>query len=353
MVAAPSVLSEAAVEAGVFWSLPSGARITERYVIGDKIAEGANAAVYRALDEVTSETVALKILDPLRAADPVGRLRFEREFEILGKVSHAGVARCHRRLTDRGLDVLVLEYIEGETLETRLERSRLPVAEAVAIAVRMLDALDACHRQGVVHRDLKPANVVLHPERGPVILDFGVAWFSTALNLTRTGAVIGSPQYLAPECFGASLTDERADLYAVGVMLFEMLTGRTVHLADSVAELAVAHASEEPPSVAVLRPEVDAGLAAVVARAIAPQLEDRFATAVELREALLRGSIVAGRALRARIPCAKCKTPLIITLPFCPGCGRPVDWEPTAGPFAVQLTRIDRVADCFGWLRQR
>src|SRR5207237_3530008 len=100
-------------------------------------------------------------------------------------------------------------------------------------------AVAACHEQGVLHRDLKPENVILHPERGPVVLDFGVAWFSTAANLTRTGAVIGSPQYLAPEVFSSSLADARADVYALGVMLFEMLTGRPVHLAGSVDELAL------------------------------------------------------------------------------------------------------------------
>lgn len=344
---------ERAVEAGVFWSLEPGTRIGGGYRIREKIAEGASSAVYLASDEAGGGEVALKILDPLKAADAVGRTRFEREFEVLGKLSHPGIAGCHRRLTDGALDVLVLEYIEGENLEARLQRSRLPVAEAVAIAVRLLDALDVCHRKGVLHRDLKPANVLLHPERGPVIVDFGVAWFSTALNLTRTGAVIGSPQYLAPESFGASLSDERADLYAIGVILFEMLTGRPVHLADSVAELAACHASEPPPNVAVLRPDVDAALAAVVGRAIAPLPEDRFATAGELREALLRGSVVATRALRARIPCAKCRTPLIITLPFCPGCGRGVDWEPTAGPFAVQLTSVDKPGDALAWLRHR
>ncbi len=356
-MATPALLSGtaegSAVEAGVFWSLPAGTRIGDGYRVQEKIAEGASSAVYLAIDEASGSAVALKILDPLKGADPVGRRRFEREFEILGKLSHPGVAGCHRRLTDGALDVLVLEYIEGENLETRLQRARLPVAEAVAIAVRLLDALDVCHRQGVVHRDLKPANVLLHPERGPVIVDFGLAWFSTALNLTRTGAVIGSPQYLAPESFGASLTDERADLYAIGVILFEMLTGRPVYLADSVAELAACHASEPPPVVAVLRPEVDSALSAVVGRAIAPQPEDRFATAGEFRQALLRGSVVAGRALRARIPCAKCKTPLVITLPFCPGCGRGVDWEPSAGPFAVQLTSVERPADAVAWLRHR
>jgi tRNA A-37 threonylcarbamoyl transferase component Bud32 len=343
----------AAAEGLVYWSLAAGTSIGGRYDIREKIADGANAAVYRADDTTDAVSVALKVLDPLRGADPVGRLRFEREFEIVSRLSHPGIGGCHRRLTERGLDVLVLEYIEGETLEARLERSRLPVDEAVDVTAKLLDALDACHRQGIAHRDLKPANIVLHPERGPVILDFGIAWFSTALNLTRTGAVIGSPQYVAPEVFGSSLTDDRADLYSLGVILFEMLTGRPVHLAESVAELAVAHATETPPLVGALRPEVPPGLSAVVAKAIAPQPEDRFATAVEFRSALLRGAVVAGRALRARIRCGTCATPLVIGLPFCPGCGRPVDWEPTPGPFAVQLTHIESVPDCLAWLRLR
>ena len=122
--------------------------------------------------------------------------------------------------------------------------------EAVQRTLELCEALEVCHGQGVLHRDLKPANIMVHPTRGAVILDFGVAWFSSAANLTRTGAVVGSPQYLAPEALSSALWDARADIYAVGVMLFEMLTGRPVHLANGVAELALLHAKEEPPTVA-------------------------------------------------------------------------------------------------------
>ncbi|MEW5849430.1 MAG: serine/threonine-protein kinase [Myxococcota bacterium] len=348
------VVNTAAVEDGLIISdLPPGLLLCGRYRVREKIADGAMASVYLANDEQANIDVALKILDPLRGADPVGRARFEREFEVLSRLNHPAIAHCYRLERHGDLDILVLEHVPGETLESRLKRGRFKVPEAVDVAARLAQALESCHSQGILHRDLKPANVVLHPQRGPVILDFGVAWFSSAANLTRTGAVIGSPQYLAPEAFASSVTDARADIYALGVILFEMLTGRPVHLADNVAELAISHIHDEPPSAASIRPGISATLDATVSRAIAPRAEERLATAAELAAALKAGQLAPGAKLQSRLPCRACRAPLIIDLPFCPGCGTAVVWRLEKGPYAVQLTEVKDVEKCMAWLTKR
>ena len=346
-------MSESALTTAPACDLRAGTVIDSRYVIVEKIGEGAAASVYLARDETLDCPVALKVLDALRAADPVGRTRFEREFEVLAGLSHPNIARCLRFVREGELEALVLEHVEGETLEQRMARGRLPIGEALGIAHGIGVALAACHRVGVLHRDLKPANIVLHPVRGPVVLDFGAAWFAASANLTRTGAVIGSPQYMAPEAFVSSLGDARMDLYSLGAILFEMLTGRPVRVAQGVAEIALAHLREPPPSAAVIRPEVGPRIDALLARAIAPRPELRFATADEMVMALAARRVVGVQGLQTRTLCPSCKIPLLVDLAFCPGCGRDTSWGLRPGPYAVQIISVANSAAGLGWLRGR
>ncbi len=331
--------------------LPAGTRLADRFTVVERLGEGASATVYRAHDDVLGVDVALKVLDPLRGADPVGRLRFERELEVLARIDHPGVARAFGLHTDGELELLALELVEGESLGQRLAQGRLPAAEAVEIARGLALALGACHDAGVLHRDLKPDNVVLHPVRGPVILDFGVAWFGAAANLTHTGAVMGSPQYLAPEAFASSLHDARADLYSLGVVLFEMLTGRPPRLQATVAELALA-TDEEPPRASSLRPGLPPALDELVARAVAPRPEDRFATAGELARSLSQRTTTRA-GVRTRLPCARCHSLLVSDLPFCPGCGQDASWELERGPFSIELSSVPDAERCARWLLGR
>lgn len=333
-------------------AIPPGILLFDRYRVGAKIAEGSVASVYRAEDEQTGFDVALKVFDPLRAKDPIARLRFEREFRILSALGHTGVARALRFERSGELDVLVLEYIDGESLEDRLAGKPLQVDDAVTLVRRIGDALTTCHRAGVIHRDLKPSNIVLHPTRGPVIVDFGVAWFSAAMTLTRTGAVVGSPRYVAPEMFTSRATDERVDVYSLGAILFEALTGCPLRKAQSVAELAQADRSP-PPSASSLRSDVPEALDRIVERAVAVAPEDRYATAKEMTDALKRGHAGRARRLEAHLPCAACGTPVIVDLQICPGCGRSISWSLEPGSFAVQLLEVTRPAETAAWLRRR
>ncbi len=335
-------------------AIPSGTVLAHRFVVRHKIGDGAAASVYRVTDEASGHDVALKILDPLRSSDPVGRMRLLRELEVLSRVSHPAIARCHQLVQHEDLDILVLELIEGETLAARLLRGPLGVAEAVAVVERAAQALGACHAAGVLHRDLKPANIVLHPERGAVLLDFGVAWVSSAANLTRTGAVVGSPRYIAPEVFSSSLPDARADIYALGVIAYEMLAGRAPYLTDSVLGLVEQQRRTDPPSLMSLRPEAGPRLAQVVARAIALLPESRFATTEELRIALAHeAGAPSGRGLAERLPCPECHTPLVLELPFCGGCGRAVSWRLSPGAYAVQLLTVPDPSAAAGWIREK
>lgn len=333
-------------------AIPPGTLLFERYRVVDKLAEGSVASVYRAQDERGGAAVALKVFDPLRATDPIARLRFEREFRILSQLRHEGVARALRFERSGELDVLVLEYVEGNSLAVRLEEGPLGMDDAIATSLRIGEALTACHRAGVIHRDLKPSNIILHPTRGPVIVDFGVAWFSAAMTLTRTGAIVGSPRYVAPEMFTSRATDERADVYSFGAILFEALTGRPLQKARSVAELASTDRSP-PPSASSLRPEIPDSLDRIVERAVAAAPEDRFATAREMTGALRHGHAGRARRLEAHLPCGACGTPAIVDLPICPGCGRSITWSLEPGPYAVQLIEVSSPGETAVWLRRR
>ncbi len=333
-------------------AIPAASLFAGRYRIVEKVAEGTVASVYRADDERGGFEVALKVFDPLRSADPIARLRFEREFAILSQVDHRGLARALRFERFAELDVLVMEYVEGDSLATRLARGRLEIDDALALMATLSRTLSDCHRAGVIHRDLKPSNVILHPQRGPVIVDFGVAWFSSALTLTRTGAIVGSPRYVAPETFRSRITDERADVYALGAILFEMLTGRPARQAESIAELA-ARGFLDPPPPSSLRPELPEWIDRVVLRALAARPEDRFATMGELGVALERHGDLPGVRLDTRLSCSACGVPSIVDLPICPGCGRTLEWSLTPGVYAVQLLEVSDPRATAAWLRRR
>ncbi len=334
-------------------ALPEGVVLFERYRVHSKVAEGAAAAVYEAEDLSTTTRVALKVFDPLRGADPIARARFAREFQVLVALNHPGVARALRFEEGPYFDVLVMELVEGESLRQRMERGRFDWPEASELALYLAQALEACHAAGVVHRDLKPENIVLHPDRGPVILDFGVAWFSSAMTLTQTGALLGSPRYLAPELFESPDVDARADIFSLGAIIYEGLAGRPVRLVDNMAELAARVGPDAPPALTSLRPDLPVAVWALLQRALAHRPEHRYATAQEF-EAALRGTAGQfGRQLEARLKCSTCGLPLVIDLPMCPGCGAQADWSLEPGPFAVQIHEVQRPAEAAGWLQRR
>src|SRR5881628_3752106 len=199
------------------------------YRILEPLGAGGMGEVYRAHDLHLDRDVAVKVLLRGSLADPVSRERFRREAHVLSRLSHPGVATIFDFDTQDGVDFLVMEYVPGGTLQSRLQKGPLDLAELTRLGAEIGDALGAAHRLGFLHRDLKPGNVVLTATGMPKILDFGLAGLlhtsRTATELTRTGAIFGSLPYMAPEQLRGETGDSRTDVYAFGTILYEMATG--------------------------------------------------------------------------------------------------------------------------------
>jgi serine/threonine protein kinase/tetratricopeptide (TPR) repeat protein len=255
------------------------------YIIERKIGEGGMGVVYAARDERLGRTIALKTLSAL-AGDEIARQRLWREARAAAAVNHPNVCQIHEIGEDGGRVFLAMELLEGESLAERLDRGALPAAEAVPIELGILAALAALHARGIVHRDLKPSNVYLSAH-GVKLLDFGLAQpeiDGAAGSLTRTGVVMGTPRYMAPEQVAGGPVDIRTDLFAAGAILFEMLAGRPAFAGRGIAEVLHATRYEQPPALAG-SPAV-AAIDRVIRRAMSKRASERPPSAEAMAEEL-------------------------------------------------------------------
>lgn len=300
-------------------------QMIDRYRLEAVLGAGGFGAVYRARHLVMDRAVALKLLHGGLARDDGIRERFLREARTLARLQHAHVVGVHDcGVTSEGEVFLAMELLTGEDLASRLERvGRLAPASAVTLVEAALEGLAAAHDAGIVHRDLKPANVFLAREgtlERVKLVDFGISKRGEGEHLTRTGVLLGTPVYMAPESFalGTSAVDARADLYAVGVMLFEMLTGGLPYVASSYEGLVVKIATEPPPLLSAFV-SVSPELVAVIERALAREPAMRFSDARAMQRALSR---VPER--HATAPLALAGTLVALsTLPDSPGSSGP------------------------------
>ncbi len=250
------------------------------------------AEVYRALDLQTSTYIALKILRHTAIEDAVSLARFAREAEVQAKLRHRNVAALLATgVTDKHEPYLALELLRGKSLRSVLKgEGRIPPRRAASYAFQALHGLAAVHAAGVLHRDLKPANIMLEPSAGPidrvVLIDFGFATFEGGAKLTLQGTVVGSLTYIAPERLRGEPTDQRADLYAIGVILFELLAGRPPFTAADDFDLIAQHLDIEPPRLQAIDPALPAALDDVIAHALHKQPAERYADALEMAAAL-------------------------------------------------------------------
>ncbi|HMF82304.1 MAG TPA: protein kinase, partial [Acidimicrobiia bacterium] len=197
-----------------------------RYRLDRELARGGMATVWVAEDPLLSRRVAVKLLLPQLAVDDALRVRFRNEAIAAAKLTHPGIVATYDTGDDDGTAYIVMELVEGTTLRRVIdERERLPVRDAVDISSQVADALEHAHRQGLVHRDIKPANVLVQPDGRVKVTDFGIAKAAGGDDLTRTGTVVGTARYLAPEQVNGHPVDGRADVYALGLILYEMLAG--------------------------------------------------------------------------------------------------------------------------------
>ena len=266
-----------------------GTTFAGRYEILEEIGKGGMGQVFRARHTGLGCEVALKVLGGfLSGAIDDGEARFEREARAIAKLDHPSCVRVLDYGRTRKHQYIAMQLIEGPTLARLLkDQGRLPTARAVQITRNLLAALAHAHARGVLHRDIKPENVILSgANQRAVLIDFGLAHLRDDAPLTARGMCIGSPSYLAPERLDGNPHDTRADLYAVGVMLYEMLAGERPFVGDSTADILYRVREHEPPPLRALRGDVSAPLAEVVVRALAKSPRARFATAEDMLAAL-------------------------------------------------------------------
>lgn len=274
-----------------------GRYLDGRYRIDDLVARGGMAAVYRAVDTRLDRTVAVKVMHPVLADDEDFVVRFRREAKAAARLSHPEVVAVFDQGEDAGQVFLVMEYVAGATLRALLgRRGRLTPGQAVTVLLPLLRALGAAHRAGVVHRDVKPENVLLADDGRVKVADFGLAWAVAASNLTTTtGLLIGTVAYLAPEQVQAGRADPRSDVYAAGIMAWEMLTGSIPYAGGTPLAIAYRHVHDDVPPPSTVVPGVPAALDDLVLRATrrdpAARPADANALLADLHAILATGQI--------------------------------------------------------------
>jgi serine/threonine-protein kinase len=254
-----------------------GTLISERYRLDEKIGSGGMSSVYRSFDPMLERWVAIKLMHRDISDDPDQLERFRREARAVARLNHPHVVTVIDAGEDDGAPYIVFEYVEGETLKERIRRlGRLPVSEAVAYAIEIGRALEAAHESKLVHRDVKPQNVLIDRDGRAKVTDFGIARSLEVQGLTATGRVLGTTDYVSPEqALGHEVTGQ-SDIYSLGIVLYEMLTGEAPFKADTQVAVAMKHVRDPLPDVQRRRPEISASLAAVVERATAKETQNRY-----------------------------------------------------------------------------
>jgi eukaryotic-like serine/threonine-protein kinase len=258
-----------------------------RYQLLDVLGRGGMGVVYRATDQLLDRTVAVKVLPVDRAADPAFVIRFEREALAAAALSHPNIVAVFDSGHDGETHYIVMECIDGQSLAQLLHRDgRLGTKESVGIATQIASALGAAHRSGIVHRDVKPANAMIDRQGLVKVLDFGIARAAASVPITQTAVVLGSAPYIAPEVTQGNPADARSDIYSLGCVLYELLTGRPPFTGELPAAILHQQNTAIPRSPKELNPAVPGGLDALVLQMLAKDPDQRPQDAGELASAL-------------------------------------------------------------------
>ncbi len=267
--------------------LPRGTLFAGRYQIIEELGDGGMGKVYRAMDTTIDEEIALKLIKPEIVPDPKAIERFGNEMKLTRKIPHRNVCRMYDLGEEDGTYYITMEYVRGEDLKSFIRRSgQLTVSKTISIARQICEGLEEAHSLGVVHRDLKSSNVMIDGEGNARIMDFGVARSLKKKGDTRVGVLIGTPEYMAPEQVETSEVDHRADIYSLGVILFEMLTGKVPFQGDTPVSIALLHRKVLPPSPRSFNPEIPEDLNGLILKCLEKNREKRYKTAKETFEAL-------------------------------------------------------------------
>lgn len=259
-----------------------------RYEIRAELGRGGMATVYHGYDPRFEREVAVKVLpSELLHSDPQFKLRFEREAKIIAQLEHPSIVPVYDVGDEGGQPYFVMRYMNGGSLSERIKAKVMSIEEAARILGQIAPGLDEAHSKGIVHRDLKPSNILFDGKGLPYISDFGIAKISRAQvsNVTGSG-IIGTPAYMAPEQASGETVDGRTDIYALGIILFEMLTGRQPYEADTPMAVAIKHITDPVPHILEANPNLPPAVEEIIQTAMAKSREDRFSSAVEMVDAL-------------------------------------------------------------------
>lgn len=268
-----------------------GRTIGNRYQLEDLLGAGGMSAVYRAIDPNLRRVVAIKLIHPHLSVNPNFIDRFKEEAAAVAGLRHPNIVQVHDFSNEGDTYYMVMEYLAGETLQAHLRRihavgRHMPLRDVVRVGLQVCEAAGYAHRHDLVHRDIKPANIMLDVNGQAILMDFGIVKIVGGQYHTATGATLGTAVYMSPEQIRGERVDGRSDIYSIGVMLFEMLSGRPPYEADSALTLMMMHLNDPVPDPGQLRPDVPPELTAIITRALTKNHLDRYQTAEEMAEQL-------------------------------------------------------------------
>ena len=255
-----------------------------KYRLVEKLGQGGMAQIYKAYQPDLDRYVAIKILHPHLTADEAFALRFQREARAVAALDHPHIVRVYDFDTEDDLAFLVMEHLQGVSLRSMLhdldcQDKLLELEEVERIVGALADALDHAHRRGIVHRDLKPSNVLFTPAGRPVLTDFGIARMVDTTIITESGGTLGTPAYMSPEQGEGESGDARSDIYALGVLLYQLCTGRVPFEGDTPYAVILKHITAPLPSPRSVRPDLPVAVEKVILKALSKHPDDRFHTA--------------------------------------------------------------------------
>ncbi len=268
--------------------LTTGSTFATRYQIIEELGRGGMGRVYRVLDKKLNEEVALKLIKPEISSDKKTVERFSNELKMARKIVHKNIARMFDLNEEKGTHYFTMEYVRGEDLKRLIRKmGRLNAAQAISIAKQVCDGLAEAHKLGVIHRDLKPQNIMVDEDGNSRIMDFGIARSLEGKGITGAGVMIGTPDYMSPEQVEGKETDQRSDIYSLGIILYEMVTGQVPFEGDTPFTIGVKHKSERPKNPKELNSQLPDDLNRVILKCLEKDKENRYQSAGELRSELL------------------------------------------------------------------
>lgn len=260
-----------------------GKRLDGRYEVQEIIGVGGMSVVYKAYDNVDDRIVAIKVLKDEYSNDAEFVRRFKNESKAIAVLSHPNIVKVYDVSFGEKVQYIVMEYVDGITLKEYIQKQHIIAwNDAVFFTTQILRALQHAHDKGIVHRDIKPQNIILLPTGNIKVTDFGIARFSRTETRTLTENAIGSVHYISPEQAKGEFTDERADIYSVGVVLYEMLTGSVPFDADSAVSVALMQLQKEPKKITEINPNIPLGIEQICFHAMQKNPQDRYQTATEM-----------------------------------------------------------------------